>query len=461
MEREREEGPDLGEWAARIARELVAERFPEGEEAPRTLEEMEEALTWIKRELGERLQRVWIDQQESEQENQRSCPRCRGAARFFGSRERSVVSRHGEMRFPRRWYHCSSCQRGFAPLDERLCLDGHAATPTVRAWLAELGSEGSFEAAVRSLERFTDIRLSESSALRVSAEVGRRLREEEIAEADRILRGEAVPRRTTWQPARLYLSLDGAMAPLREPWKRDGSLGALQCRYGECKSAVCYETRPGGGGKPEVFRRQYTATLESVETFEKLVAALAYHCGSDQARELAVLADGAAYNWRIANDYFPEAIQILDLYHALEHLHTLARLCLEASSAGTGELAALSPSEWVAARKEELLNNGAARVRQAILSLPAESEEARQCREETAGYFARNEERMRYQTFLEAGYQIASGVMEATCKTVVHQRLDQSGMHWRLPNADAIVALRANQLSHQPRDLRPYCSAWN
>ena len=64
---------------------------------------------------------------------------------------------------------------------------------------------------------------------------------------------------------------------------------------------------------------------------------------------------------------------------------------------------------------------------------------------------------MRYKTFLKAGYHIGSGVVEATCKHVVAQRLDQAGMHWGQETAEAIVALRATQLSTCPTDLRPYC----
>jgi hypothetical protein len=71
-----------------------------------------------------------------------------------------------------------------------------------------------------------------------------------------VLAGEPVARRTPWRPTRLYVSLDGTMLPLREPWKRDGSLGALQCRFGECKTAVCYETRGDAAGLPIVVRRQ-------------------------------------------------------------------------------------------------------------------------------------------------------------------------------------------------------------
>jgi hypothetical protein len=460
MAEPRDRADDLSERAAELARQLVAERFPAGADGPRTLAEMEAALAEVKRALGEELQRLWIEQQEPEAENRTACAACSGTARFCGGRERLVVTRHGELRFARRYYHCSGCHHGLAPLDRRLGLDGHGTTTQVRVWLADLGSDGVFETAARRLETFTALRLSESTAARVTVEVGRRLRAEELQEAERLLQGEAVPRRTRWQPQRLYISLDGSMTPLRDAWRRDGSQGPLHCRYGECKTAVAYETRPDRHGTPVVARRQYTATLAPVAVFEKLVVGLAYHCGSDQAAERVVLADGLGYNWRIAEEQFPEALQILDFYHVLEHLHALARLCLEGSPGGNGNDES-GAAAWVTVQKEKLLQDGVAEVRAAILALPAPNQEARECREETHGYFARNAERMRYRSYLAAGYQIGSGVMEAACKTVAHQRLDQAGMHWRLETADAVVALRANQLSHSPRDLRPYCMGWN
>lgn len=443
---------DLSELAAELARKLVADRFPENPDRPMTLEQMEEALAWVKRELGERLQRAWIDQQEPETQNRAACGCCEGFGCFCGSRPRMLVTRHGDLSFRRRYYHCANCHRGFAPLDSQLGLDGHSASPTVRTWVAELASEGPFALVAERLASFTDVWVSESTVARIAQRVGSRLRAAELAEAERTLAGEAVPRRTDWRPHRLYVSLDGTMTPLRDPWKRDGSLGPLQCRYGECKTAVCYETQPDARGRPVVRRRHYTATVEPVSTFEKLVAGLAYHCGSDQAKELVVLADGLAYNWRIAEEYFPEAIQILDFYHAVEHLWAVARLWWEGDPAAA--------HGWVATRKEELLQDRVAAVCDALRALPASTPEAEECREQTCGYFDRNAQRMRYRSFLESGYQIASGVMEAACKTVVHQRLDQSGMHWRMETADAVVALRANRLSDQRRNLRDYCVGW-
>ncbi|MCW3095403.1 MAG: hypothetical protein JWL77_1021 [Chthonomonadaceae bacterium] len=71
-------------------------------------------------------------------------------------------------------------------------------------------------------------------------------------------------------------------------------------------------------------------------------------------------------------------------------------------------------------------------------------------------YVRQNAERIRYQTFLRAGYHIGSGVVEAACKQVIAARLDQVGMHWKPENAEAILTLRASLLSTQPADLKPH-----
>jgi len=131
-----------------------------------------------------------------------------------------------------------------APVYGRLGLDAHGTTAQVRAWLADLDRDGSFGTAVRRLEAFTALQLSESTAGRATVEVSRRLRAEELKETERLPQGEAVPRRTRWQPQRLHPSPDGSMTPMRDPWKRDLSEGPLRCRYRECETAVCYETCP-------------------------------------------------------------------------------------------------------------------------------------------------------------------------------------------------------------------------
>jgi hypothetical protein len=80
----------------------------------------------------------------------------------------------------------------------------------------------------------------------------------------------------------------------------------------------------------------------------------------------------------------------------------------------------------------------------------------RAVRDREYAFFANNAERMRYGTYRARGYHVGSGVMEASCKRVVIQRLDAAGMHWREETADAIVGLRAAWLSTQRPDLRQF-----
>lgn len=421
------------------------------EREPRTLDEIEQVVEDVSQEVDRQLERAILERKRSAEgsENQLRCPRCSGWARYRSSSSRILVTRHGERTLARRYYHCWRCRCGFAPLDQALGLGRQASTATVRLFSARLAAHLPFGEAAHLLGELLGVRLGVSTVERLAVEVGRALRAAQDQEAQRHRSGK--PPAVERKPARLYVSVDGIMAPLREAWNKDGSRGDLVCRFGECKTAVLYEARVGERGDEGVRRRAYVATFEKVDAFGLLVSTLAHRCGQHFAKELIFLADGQTYNWLLAATHFPEAIQIIDFMHAVEHLYGVARDCLGEDSA--------SIEPWVQTRKEELMCDRVSAVLSAIETLPAATLEQQATRKREYGYFETNADRMRYGTFRKHGYQIATGVMEAGCKQVVHQRLDQVGMHWRQPTAEAIVALRAALLSSSPPDLRQYCSA--
>jgi hypothetical protein len=250
------------------------------------------------------------------------------------------------------------------------------------------------------------------------------------------------------RPERLYISMDGKLVPLRDPWRRDGSQGALNCRYGECKTGVVYEAEPGPKGDRGVRCCAYVSTMGKVAVFGPLIATLAHNHGHHLAREVVVLGDGAAWIWLLAAAQFPYAVQILDYYHATQHLWSIA-------NAWFGEETAEAKA-WMEAREAELKTDQVLLVLRAIREWKPRSAAKRQLREAEYQFIANNAERMRYQTFREKGYHIGSGVVEAACGHVVGQRLDEGGMHWREETADAIVGLRAALRSTNPPDLRPH-----
>jgi hypothetical protein len=347
----------------------------------------------------------------------------------------------------RRYYYCAACAAGFTPRDAVLGLDAGATTVAVRQQVAALAAHLPFAPAAALLAQLTGVQLGVSTVERIAVAVGTALRADQQATAarHRAGRGPVVRRK----PRRLYVSVDGIFAPWREPWQQDGAAGALVCRFGECKTAVVYEARPAARGDTGVRWREYVATFGPVETFGPLVATLAHGCGHHFAREVVFLADGAPYNWTLAAAHFPGAIQIVDFMHAVQHLAAVGQ-------AVWGEQAP-TVAAWVHARKADLLADRITTVVAAIAALPAVTAAQQAARKQAWGYFTRNAARMRYGTFRRQGYQIATGVMEAGCKHVVHQRLDQAGMHWRVETAEAIVALRAAVLSAQGPDLRSYC----
>ena len=158
-----------------------------------------------------------------------------------------------------------------------------------------------------------------------------------------------------------------------------------------------------------------------------LVKAEGIRRGADHVRQLTVIGDGAAWIWNLAAATFPEATHIVDLYHAREHLHSL-----------TGSLEFMlgdRKDEWLAARLEDLDYGDIDGIEAAVREYPLEGVKKDEADREL-GYFLNNAPRMRYHWFRSRGLFTGSGVVKAGCKSVIGQRLKQSGMHWTVAGAD-------------------------
>jgi hypothetical protein len=252
----------------------------------------------------------------------------------------------------------------------------------------------------------------------------------------------------------LYVGADGVFAPVRDAWKKDGRQGDLLCRYAECKVGVVFETAVDETGKDaSVLWQDYVATFADAEAFAPLLGTLAHRQGHPAAKEVILLCDGAPWLPQVAARQFQGAVCMVDFFHACQHLATVAeaRFGAQTEASQTGQKA----------RQDELLANRLDGVLKEIAAWRPSNQKKREIRRSEYLYFYNNAERMRYQTYLNKGYQIGSGVVEAACKRVVAQRLDQTGMHWRPENAEAIVALRAALCSTHAPDLTPYCTWTN
>ena len=207
----------------------------------------------------------------------------------------------------------------------------------------------------------------------------------------------------------------------------DGRAGKAEdgkARTREVKMAVAFtQTRLDAEGRPvrDPASSSYLATFAPAAGFGILTAAEARRRGAGRIRQLTVLGDGAPWIWNLAACHFPAATQIVDLYHAREHVRELANLA--------GRLLAGHRDEWLAERLAELDNGDIPALLSARRTLKFTGSLARE-RDKALHYFQVNAHRMHYARYRSLGLFVGSGVVEAGCRSVVCQRCKLSGMRW-------------------------------
>jgi hypothetical protein len=152
----------------------------------------------------------------------------------------------------------------------------------------------------------------------------------------------------------------------------------------------------------------YVGAIESAEAFGARIYAEAIRRGVTRAAQVIVLGDGARWIWGIAEEHFYGAIQIVDFYHAREHLTVIANLVY-----GSG---AIKSKQWMEARREQLDAGDVEAVIASLHRLRLSPAQVQQAVRSTADYFHRNTDRMRYAQFRKQDLFVGSGVMEAAAR---------------------------------------------
>ncbi len=249
----------------------------------------------------------------------------------------------------------------------------------------------------------------------------------------------------------LYIQMDGTQVFVvkAETEGRAGRTPGQPARTRECKlGAVFTQTTVDDLGRPmrDEDSTTYVGAIETAEEFGLRIYTEAWNRGWDRAVIRVVMGDGSHWIWNNADLHFPGAIQIVDLYHAREHLWDLARKLNPADEA--------AQRRWLM-RKLDWLENGKIEKLATALRKLAGAEQNSElakaiCIE--AEYFDGNRDRMRYPQFRKKNLFVGSGVIEAGCKTVIGSRLRQSGMFWTVRGANAIIALRCCLLNGELED---------
>ena len=368
---------------------------------------------------------------------------------FAGYRGKDVDTVLGPVTLRRAWYHCARCGRGLAPRDAELGVTGASVSPGLRAMSEKAAAAVPFAQAAGLLDDLAGVRLTVKRVERAAEGGGAALAAASRSRAGLIAGRRLVPLPPDPLPDKLYAVIDGTGVPVtsKETAGRDGKGEDGRARTREVKMAVFFtQDKLDDDGYPVRDRASssYIATFEPAATFQRLVKAEGIRRGADHVRQLTVIGDGAAWIWNLAAATFPEATCIVDLFHAREHLHSLTR-SLEFMLGDRKD-------EWLAARLEDLDYGYTDGIAAAVREFPLEGIKKDEAGREL-GYFLNNAPRMRYHWFRSRGLFVGSGVVEAGCKSVIGQRLKQSGMHWTVNGADSIITLRCAQASSQHEAL--------
>jgi len=362
---------------------------------------------------------------------------------FKEIRDKKILTVLGPLTVKRAYYYNGDNRKGFFPKDICLDISKTSFSPGMRRIMARVGALGPFATGRKMITDLVGVEVNSKEIERISYQMG--------AEVQAYYESDAKHRPITPSafrkpiPEKIYIEMDGTGVPVvkKESEGRKGKGDDGQARTREVKlGCVFTQTGLDMNGYPvrDEGSTTYTGAIVTAEEFGDHIYAWAKSCHLDAAKMVVVIGDGAIWIWNIADFHFHGAIQIVDLFHACEHYWNLAKRLF------SGNKQALNI--WTEKRKKELYAGDVESLIAALRNLTPHTEEDKEAIAKEINYFDKNKERMRYKTFRDRGLFVGSGVIEAGCKSVIGQRLKQSGMHWTVPGADKITALRCCILSN-------------
>ena len=378
------------------------------------------------------------------------CPDCSAILGAWAQEPRRVVTSEGEATYHPVRYRCSACAKDYYPLEEANGLSGSQYTTGAKAVIAEVGAEKPYAHVSRVLSLERGLSVSPKEVDRTMREVAAWRTEEEAqlvgavygesaallraADADPLPAAPALHGFAVWpQDAPALLSVDGAM--VRSTVKGAEGLAWFECRAGLIRSVgkdkrmVAFYT--GGVNTPDaIFDQMGASWLKAVPPGCLCV----------------FVADGARWIWDRVPLFFPTAIQVLDFYHACEHIDS-------AAAAWHGERSA-NAIKWRQRARETLLEpGGISTILHELLDALSRPETVARLdalRTEVR-YLLGHRHRMRYYDIKSRGLPIGSGAMESGIKQLVPTRLRMPGMKWTKPGADAVLTVRSAHMSQALR----------
>lgn len=368
---------------------------------------------------------------------------CGHQAHYRELRSKPVLTAVGKVKVSRPYFLCPHCHAGQFPADTELDIVNTEFSPGVRRMQAVVGQEVPFDHGRQQMKLLADLEVTTKAVERTAEAIGEDIAAREQEEIQRAVQldlpmivGEPIPI--------LYVQMDGTGVPVvkKETVGRQGKTDGQPAHTREAKLG-CVFTQTTWDKEGYAIRNTdsttYVGAIETAEEFGKRLYLEAWKRGWSRAATKVVIGDGAEWIWNLADQHFPGAIQIVDLYHARQHLWTLARKLYPNQEA--------EQRRWMMVHQDMLDEGRIADLVQSLRSIDTATPEVAEKIRTEAAYFENNAKRMRYPEFRRQHLFVGSGVIEAGCKTVIGLRLKQSGMFWTVHAANAILTLRCSHFN--------------
>lgn len=369
------------------------------------------------------------------------CPVCqKPLIRVSAGHARTFETRYGSITIKRARGYCRRCRKWRTPADHALGLEESAGySPGVQDAAALLASKMPVEEASQVLEHLTGIKLPRATLDREARRQGERAQHLR-SELDRQANTSKSQLELTLEPYQMIIQLDAWNIRERDQWGQSAALrrkGREPERWHWVYTGTCFRLDHRGqtaGGRPVITERGFVATRQGIDALREQMHAEALRRGLGQAAGALVIADGAVWIWRLADDRFPQARQRLDFYHAVQHLAAVGRTLFGEDKDKL--------KVWLKPLVKQLKNGSAVKVirqlQELLASLPQGPALAVVTRE--VNYFHEHQQRMDYRAARRAGEPIGSGPVEATCRQT-QCRFKRTGQFWSQQGDEALMCL--------------------
>jgi len=406
-----------------------------------TLTDIEQLTQDLMQQVGREVVKMTLQQQASNYPEETIECACGDQAPYVRRRVAKLHTLFGLVEVKRAYYLCQTCHKGRCPLDQKLGLRPNQMSAEVSRLAAMIGVQLPFDKGCELLEALTKVSLSDHSMAKATLAVG-----EQVSQAEENWQAKSEDeafllkqQRDERHPLRLYGSIDATKVHIRDDqthrW-RDLKVGAWY------EAAGTPPKSPDGKWAIKAKTISYYADIAPASQFGSLFWSEGVKRQAQLAKELIFVADGAEWIWNLVEAKFPHAIQILDWFHASEHLMPVAEALYSTQE---------ERNAWVSNMKQ-LMWQGDIEAIVTQIDLRRQNCSADVLRT-TANYFESHKERMRYAYFRSQGYQIGSGTIESAAKQIGSMRLKIAGAIWNEDHARKVAKARASFLSHRWQEL--------